>query len=47
MALLQEIIYIKRDGAHVINLDEYRSTKTHWIALYMHGNGRSASSDQA
>ena len=24
-----------KDGAHVINLDEYKSTGTHWIALYV------------
>ena len=27
-----------KDGAHVINLDEYKSTGTHWIALYVNGN---------
>ena len=25
-------------GAYVINLDEYESTGTHWIALYVNGN---------
>ena len=25
-------------GIHVINLDEYRSVGTHWIALYVNGN---------
>ena len=25
----------KKDGAHVINLDECKSTGTHWIALYV------------
>ena len=24
-----------KDGAHVINLDEYSDTGTHWIALYV------------
>ena len=24
-----------KDGAYVINLDEYKSIGTHWIALYM------------
>ena len=27
-----------KDGAYVINLDEYESTGTHWIALYVNGN---------
>ena len=24
-----------KDGAYVINLDEYRSIRNHWIALYV------------
>ena len=27
-----------KDGAYVINLDEYKLTGTHWIALYVNGN---------
>ena len=27
-----------KDGAYVINLDEYESIGTHWIALYVNGN---------
>ena len=27
-----------KNGANVINLDEYKSIATHWIALYMNGN---------
>ena len=27
-----------KDGAYVINLDEYESTGTHWIALYVNAN---------
>ena len=27
-----------KDGAYVINLDEFKSIGTHWIALYMHDN---------
>ena len=26
------------DGEYVKNLDEYKSIKTHWIALYVNGN---------
>ena len=26
------------DGAYVANLDEYKSIRTHWIALYANGN---------
>ena len=25
---------IKKNGAYVINLDEYHDTETHWVALY-------------
>ena len=24
-----------KDGAYIINLDEYQSTETHWIVLYV------------
>ena len=27
-----------KDGAYVINLDEYKSRRTHWIAFYANGN---------
>ena len=27
-----------KDGPYVINLDEYESIRTHWIALYVNGN---------
>ena len=27
-----------KDGAYVINLDEYESIETHWIALYVNSN---------
>ena len=29
------IIIIKKNGAYVINLDEYRNIGTHWVALYV------------
>ena len=32
---IQEIIYLKKDGAYVINLDEFESVGTHRIALYV------------
>ena len=32
-----------KDGVYVINLDEYKSVETHWIALYVNGNNGSAS----
>ena len=38
MVFIQEIIYPKKDGICVINLDEYKSIGTHWIALYGNGN---------
>ena len=34
-----------KDGAYLINLDEFKSIKTHWIALYVNGNNRRASYD--
>ena len=27
-----------KDGAYVINLEEYKSIGTHWIPLYVNGN---------
>ena len=33
------------DGAYVINLDQFKSILTHWIALYVNGNNRRASYD--
>ena len=27
-----------KDGAYVINLDEYFDIGTHWVALYVHNN---------
>ena len=32
-----------KDGVYVINLDEFKSIGTHWIALYVNGNNSSAS----
>ena len=26
-----------KDGAHIINLDDYESIGTYWIALYVNG----------
>ena len=34
-----------KDGAYVINLDEYKSIGTLWIAWYVNGNDGSASYD--
>ena len=28
----------KKDGAYVINLDEYYDIRIHWVALYVHNN---------
>ena len=40
MVFFQEIIYQKKikDGAYVINLDEYEDTGTLWIALFCKKN---------
>ena len=37
MVFIQEIVYLK-EGAYVINLDEYESIGTHWIAVNVNGN---------
>ena len=34
-----------KDGVCVINLDEFKSTGTHWIAFFVNGNNRKASYD--
>ena len=40
MVFFQEIIYLKKikDGAYIINLDEYADVGTHWIALFCKKN---------
>ena len=40
MVFIQEIIHQKniKDGAYVINLDEYKDIGTHWIALFCNRN---------
>ena len=35
MVFFQKIIYLTKYGAYVINLDKWRSIKTHWIAFYL------------
>ena len=32
---IQEIIYLIKDGAYVINLDDYKSIRNHWIACML------------
>ena len=34
-----------KDGAYVINIDEFKSIETHWIALYVNGSNGSTSYD--
>ena len=38
MTFIQEIVYLKKDGAYVINFDEFKSIGTHWIVLYVNVN---------
>ena len=41
MVFFLEIIYLKKkkkDGAYIINLDEYANVGTHWIALFCKKN---------
>ena len=35
---IQEIVYPKKGGAYVINLDANEPIRTHWIALYVHSD---------
>ena len=35
---IKEIILKIKDGAYVINLDEFKSIGSHWMALYVNGN---------
>ena len=32
-----------KDGVHIINLDEYKSIGTQWVALYVSGNNEMTS----
>ena len=34
-----------KDGLYVINLDEYKSIRTHWISLYFNADNGSTSYD--
>ena len=40
MVFFPEMICLKKikDGAYVLNLDEYADVGTHWIALFCNGN---------
>ena len=43
MVFILEIIYLNssteiKDGAYLINLDEYSDIGTHWVALYVQSN---------
>ena len=38
IVFIQEINYQKKNGAYVINLDEYTDTGTYWIALHSKNN---------
>ena len=35
-----------KDGAYVINLNEFKSIGTHWIALFVNGNDGRTSCDE-
>ena len=40
MVFIQEIIDLPKidDWVYAINLDEFKSIRTHWITLYVNGN---------
>ena len=35
-----------KDGAYVINLDEYSDTGTHWIALHVNNNNNNNNNNE-
>ena len=46
IAFIQEIVYQNiKDGAYAINLDDFKSIGSHWIALHVSGNNRRTSYD--
>ena len=46
IAFIQEIVYQNiKDGAYAINLDDFKSIGSHWIALHVNGNNRRTSYD--
>ena len=38
MLFIQKIIYLIKNGTYVINLDEYKATGIHYIALFINDN---------
>ena len=38
MLFIQEIIYLIKNGTYIINLDEYKATGIHQIALFINDN---------
>ena len=38
MVFIQEIVYLKKGGAYLINLEKNKSIGTHWIALHVNGS---------
>ena len=38
LALFQETIYLKKDVAHLINIDDKKSKETYWVSLFIHRN---------
>ena len=38
MAFFQETIYLKKNGAYVINLDDKNCKRTHWVSLFIDRN---------
>ena len=38
LALFQETIYLKKDVAHLINIDDKKSKGTYWVSLFIHRN---------
>ena len=46
MGFILEIIYLeKKDGAYIVNLDEYSDTGTHWVSLWVNNSNNVTSFD--
>ena len=38
LIFIREVVYLKKDGTYTINVGQYESVGTHWLALYVNGD---------
>ena len=38
LVFIREVVYLKKDGTCTINVGQYESVGTHWLALYVNGD---------